>query len=68
MRDGRWLTIATEGEQPNLRYPAHGAWSLFAAGSEEGPRSVSIRRYIHAGEPHRRHFLVRFAVAEQTGR
>ena len=66
MRDGRWLTIATEGEQPNLRYPAHGAWSLFAAGSEEGQRSISIRRYVHAGKPHRRHFLVRFAVAERT--
>jgi hypothetical protein len=62
MRDGQWLTIATEGEQPNLRYPARGAWDLFAAGADEGPRGISIRRYVHGGDPHRRHILVRFAV------
>lgn len=66
MRGNRWLTIATEGEQPNLRYPTAGAWKLFAAESDDGPRPISIRRYVHAGDPHRRHILVRFAVAERA--
>lgn len=66
MRDNQWLTIATEGEQPNLRYPTAGAWDLFAAESDDGPRPISIRRYVHGGDPHRRHILVRFAVAERA--
>ena len=64
MGAGSWLTISTEGEQPNMRYPTRGAWSLFAWGSDER-HGIAMRRYVHAGEPHHRQIVVRLAVAEQ---
>ncbi len=64
MGAGSWLTISTEGEQPNMRYPTRGAWNLFAWGSDER-HGIAMRRYVHAGEPHHRRIVVRLAVTEQ---
>ena len=62
MEDGAWLAITTEGGQPNLRHPTYGAWKLFASTSESQRKSVSIRRYVHGGEPQERDIRVRFSV------
>jgi hypothetical protein len=63
--DGLWLTMTTAGEQPNPRYPEAGAWNLFADGGEDARRTTNVRRYVHAGDPHRRDITVRFAVVEK---
>jgi hypothetical protein len=68
MKDGSWLAIATEGGQPNLRYPAYGAWNLFARTGENQRKSVSIRRYVHGGEPQERDIRVLISVLNRLGR